>query len=173
MPSNDIRSFKSQLSYSPEKNEICNEDAYRLLKNSYNAAGQKKFAAHYLYQEQLAHRRNLFNAKRYYKYSDLYPRGNPGSWLTIAKNFKAMGGSKVLVKKARYIAKYLGRPKYLAIYAEHKLQWFYSILDWALWGHGVKLHRLALSSSFFILIYAFLYHALQDQIQANPPPESF
>jgi hypothetical protein len=79
----------------------------------------------------------------------------------------------VLVKKARYIAKYLGRPKYLAIYAEHKLQWFYSILDWALWGHGVKLHRLALSSSFFILIYAFLYHALQDQIQANPPPESF
>ncbi|WP_226500814.1 potassium channel family protein [Pseudomonas sp. MWU16-30322] len=173
LPFIDSCDLKDLISYSPEKNEIWNEDAYRLLKNSYNAAGQKKFAAHYLYQEQLAHRRNLFNAKRYYKYSDLYPRGNPGSWLTIAKNFKAMGGSKVLVKKARYIAKYLGRPKYLAIYAEHKLQWFYSILDWALWGHGVKLHRLALSSSFFILIYAFLYHALQDQIQANPPPESF
>lgn len=173
LPFIDNCDLKDLISYSPEKNETWNEDAFRLLKNSYNAAGQKKFAAHYLYREQLAHRRNLFNAKSYYKYSDFYPRGNPGGLLTILRNFKTMGGSKALVKKAKYVASYFAKPQYLGCYAEHKLQWFYSLLDWALWGHGVKLHRLAFSSSFFILIYAFLYQALADQIQANTPPESF
>ncbi|UVL56244.1 potassium channel family protein [Pseudomonas sp. B21-035] len=173
LPFIDNCDLKDLIVYSPERNETFSEDAYRLLKNAYNIAGQKKFAATYLYQEQLAHRRNLFRARTYFKYSDLYPRGNPGKWSNFIKYRKGKQKVDFLKSKVKYLVSYFSRPKYLAVYAEHKLQWFYSLLDWALWGHGVKLHRLAFSSSFFILIFAILYRTLGDQLQADPAPSSF
>lgn len=161
----DLKDF---INYEPGKNNSWEEDAYRLLKNAYNSAGQRKFASEYYYQEQIAHRKNIFNAKRHHKYSSSYPGGRPNSWLEIIKNIKSPLRKPLTIRKLKYYWQYLSKPKYLTALISHKLQWAYLFLDWAIWGHGVKLHRLAFSSSTVMLLYALLYQTLGEQISATP-----
>lgn len=165
--------LKDLIEFRPETRGPWNEDAYRLLKNAYNGAGQRKNASHYYYLEQVAHRKNLWNAKKYYKYSDFYPTDNSKSWSLILKSISKPGFRKKITSNLKSQLSYITNPKYLRALIEHKTQWIYSFLDWALWGHGVKLHRLAFSSSAFILMYSIIYFTLRNQISANFDLTSF